>query len=465
MAAHKEGLTKKSYKSWLGFLSKYGAETYYVMLVFAYAACVWVPHNLAEAKLAGILLLLLVPFVLPVLLGKMWVIAWFDYKRQQMYWDDPSFETTVLEIRIPEDITQGPQAAEMFIRVLYQTGAIEKPIDAWKGKTSIWFSLEIASLEGRVKFFVWTRKKFVTIIKAQMYAHYPTVQVVEVPDYTREIPYEEGKVKLMAIEQRLQKPDPYPIMTYLAWKLDKNDTKEEFKTDPLNSVLEFFGTMGPGEYAWMQIILEAHDGPDALCPWAHADPKFHIAGLSETANIEDWAKAEINELGKKYSDKKNAEDEKVPVFMSMSKIEEESVKAIQEKLNKQLFNVGIRNFYIARTENFDPSKPAGVPTAMRSFEHGSSGRGLNGLRPMFYVGPFLYPWQDFFGIRKSRLNKKIYQAYVERQFFWEPHKQNHIVLNLEEIATLWHLPGKVAHTPTLERMPSRRSEAPANLPI
>ena len=38
-------------------------------------------------------------------------------------------------------------------------------------------------------------------------------------------------------------------------------------------------------------------------------------------------------------------------------------------------------------------------------------------------------------------------------------------MNGEELATLYHLPGAVATTPTLTRIPSKKSEAPANLPV
>ncbi len=38
-------------------------------------------------------------------------------------------------------------------------------------------------------------------------------------------------------------------------------------------------------------------------------------------------------------------------------------------------------------------------------------------------------------------------------------------MTTEELATIFHIPGKVASTPTLARIPSKRSEAPANLPI
>ncbi len=39
------------------------------------------------------------------------------------------------------------------------------------------------------------------------------------------------------------------------------------------------------------------------------------------------------------------------------------------------------------------------------------------------------------------------------------------ILSTEELATLFHLPGRVAETPTFERIESKKAEAPGNLPI
>ena len=180
--------------------------------------------------------------------------------------------------------------------------------------------------------------------------------------------------------------------------------------------------------------------------------------------IDKYAEEVIEKLGSKYVDR-TPDGKTVPNFNRLPDGDKEAIKAIGQKLNKQIFDVGIRTMYIARKDQWKGSiRNNGIPTAFRSFEHGSSGIGLNGLAPIFYIGPFNVKWHDFMGIRKAALKKKFYQGYVTRQYFYPPNKDMHIALNSEEIATLYHFPGKVAHTPTLERMPSRRAEAPSNLP-
>ena len=78
---------------------------------------------------------------------------------------------------------------------------------------------------------------------------------------------------------------------------------------------------------------------------------------------------------------------------------------------------------------------------------------------------FDYPWEDFRNIRKDYMKRKILAAYKNRSFFHPPYKKKHFVMSSEELATIFHLPGKAVETSSLNRVVSRKAEAPANLPI
>jgi hypothetical protein len=77
---------------------------------------------------------------------------------------------------------------------------------------------------------------------------------------------------------------------------------------------------------------------------------------------------------------------------------------------------------------------------------------------------FDYPWQDFNGIRENRKKVRIIDAYRQRSWFHPPYEFKNFMMTSEELATIFHLPGSVARTPTLQRISSSRSEAPTNLP-
>ncbi len=422
---------------------------YYIAAVFAIFFFAWIPLNPEATALSTDMFMAGLPFVLPFLLFSIMRHAghqygWlYDYYRRQY---------CVLEIRLPQEILQGPYAMELVLRGLYQTGEINTWFDRFVGVTKAWFSLEIASTEGRIRFFLWGRRSYKELIENQIYAHYPTVQIVEVEDYTLQVPYDPEVNNLWGVEQAMQKPDPFPILTYPEFGTIDADTKEEFKSDPFAAVMEFLGSIGQGEHIWMQFIIRAHE-PDSPCPYA-------IDQIGKKVDLQQWATIEIN---KKLADVKRLDG--TYSYAALSQGDKLQIESIQNKLNKQPFEVGIRSVYIARKENYRGAPRTAIPSAFRSFEHGSSGRGLNGLKPVFWVGPFNFPWHDFRGIRGVMLRRRYYEAYATRQFFWPPHKHRWIVLNTEELATLYHFPGRVVATPNLERMPSRRGEAPANLPV
>ena len=73
-------------------------------------------------------------------------------------------------------------------------------------------------------------------------------------------------------------------------------------------------------------------------------------------------------------------------------------------------------------------------------------------------------------MRSIRNHKEIHmlELYKRRYAFLKPF--NHfnpkpLILSTEELATIFHFPGTVASTPTMQRSMSKRSEPPPNLPI
>ena len=431
-------------------LIKFGLEAYFVVLVWLFFFFFWLPMHAPAASFIGAFFIAIVPFVLPFLIWTLLHHAWFDYWWTKKY---AATEYCVVEVRLPEELTQSPYAAELMLRGIYQTGEVDTPLHALWGNTRPWFSLEIASDEGQVHFYIWMRKRYKTLVESQIYAHYPSVQIVEVPDYTLAVPFDPAVVEVWGVEQALQKPDPYPILTYVELGMDKPSLKEENKFDPLAAVIESMGAIKKGEHVWMQIIIRAHT-KGAPCPYAEET-------LHEKMDIEQWAAIETKKIQDKAIDPLTGRVN----FMGLTEGDRKAMEAIGGKLNKQSFDVGMRTIYITTKEASSGATKTAIPSAMRSFEHGSEGRGLNGLRPVFWIGPFNYKWHDFMNIRRHMLWKRYYDAYVTRQFFYPPHKHRHIVLNTEEIATIYHFPGKVVQTPTLQRLPSKRAEAPSNLPV
>jgi hypothetical protein len=60
---------------------------------------------------------------------------------------------------------------------------------------------------------------------------------------------------------------------------------------------------------------------------------------------------------------------------------------------------------------------------------------------------------------------QMMDAFRRRSWFHAPYRFQHFIVTSAEIATIFHIPGSVAKTPTMQRIESTRATAPANLPI
>ena len=161
---------------------------------------------------------------LPILLGSLAWTMWVDYRRQ-MFVSKQTF--ILLEIKLPREILKSPQASEFFISGLYSTlGEGNWYEKYWKGSVRDWFSLEMVSIDGIVHFFIWTKGGNKNKIEANLYSQYPGIEVYEVPDYTLPVKYDPETMTLFGTEFKLNKPDAYPIKTYLDYGMDKNPKEE-----------------------------------------------------------------------------------------------------------------------------------------------------------------------------------------------------------------------------------------------
>jgi hypothetical protein len=382
-----------------------------------------------------ILLTIAVPLILGFIFWKMWVrYARAKFLAEQSY--------VLLEFRLPKEITKSPIAMEVFINTLSQTGGEGNWFDKYvKGGMRAWFSLEMVSLEGQVKFFIWTRKGLKKIIETQLYSQYPDVEIAEVDDYAAGISYDPSKNEIWGCEFTKTKESFYPIKTYVDYGLDK-DPKEELKIDPITPVIELLGSLGAGEQMWLQIIIRAHKD------------EFKKPGTwFEKTDWKHFAKEEVKKKMKRDKGEGESQDR-------MTKGEQKAIEAVEKSIAKTAFDTGIRALYIADVNAFNKANVGGLTGSFKQY----SAPDLNGFKPVKTTS-FDYPWQDVFGTKLKEKKKKILKAYQARAYFRPIYKGNHFILNAEELVTIFHFPGKVSRTPTFTRLSSRKADAPSNLPI
>ncbi len=385
-----------------------------------------------------------------ILLNLAWHV-WLDYIRRAWI---QSQGCILLEIRLPKDVAKSPAAMELVLQGIWENANISTPADAfWDGKLREWFSLEIVSIGGEVRFFIWAFPRWRKIIESRIYAQYPGAEVFEAKDYAIDLKYDpDNTMNAWGVNTALVKADAYPIKTYVEYELDKKTGDEpEEVVDPITPVIEYLGTLKPGETAGIQIIIRAH-----------AKESFLYGHLRTKPDWQGDIKKEIEKMVKEEQIAKPAEDSKGITFLNLTKTQTETIAAIQRNAGKLAFDTMIRLMYSAPKDEFDKTRGMGIIGSMRQFGSGT----LNGIKPTFFT--FTHPWQDYKGIRKKERMTNFLDAYKRRAFFGTPHYHlfgKPYILTTEEVATLFHLPGAVATTPSLVRAPSKKAEAPANLPV
>ena len=402
---------------------------------------------------------------------------WVHYIRQDF---SSGIDYVLLEIVPPRDVERSPKAMELFItNALYHWSMKGGKEEYWQGAVWFWFSLEIASIDGQVHFYVRTPTRIRSLIETQMYAQFPQAQVKAVEDYTLAVDEitPESDWNGWGCEFKLLKPEGYPITTYIDYGLDE-DPKEEYKIDPISPIIEFFGSLQKGEQAWMQVVITPskkvyrtkgtwfgqHDWVEEskvetkalLAPYTRIFAPG-VAGASPTKGV--YAPVYLN-----------------PTLEKMSK-----------KRDKLGFETGVRVMYVAEKEIFTPGRRTNnsrnIRLILRQYENPSANgfTRFNSTQGDAYGGIITITTKTVMMLANRMLNH-----YRERLFFHEPlririfnkhymkwplslifHAYFHsetFVLNAEELATMWHFPGQILKVPTLERIESKEASPPPNLP-
>ncbi|MEX2052520.1 MAG: hypothetical protein WD991_02390 [Candidatus Paceibacterota bacterium] len=419
-------------------------------------------------------------YILPlfgtIFLGWVAFKLWVHYIRQDFI---SGIEFILLEIIPPREVLRSPKAMELFFtNALYHWSNKGGKEEYWQGAVWFWFSLEIASIDGQVHFYLRTPSRLRSLIETQMYAQYPQAHVKVVEDYTLAVDHisDHSAWRAWGCEFGLAKPEAYPIKTYTDFGLDK-DPKEEFKVDPISPIIELFGSLQKGEQAWVQIVItpskKAYKTPGKWFTW------------------HDWVTQADMEIKKmlepytKYSERPSHPGEmsrevRVPKYM------DDLVDGMSTKVTKLGFETGIRLVYVAKRESFNMNTRRNIRLIFRQYAKPNSNEfvRMNSSQGDAYGGTFTLPDH-----KVTKLTARVVHEYQERSFYHVPlrhhlfsehalwmhwpisrfflaykHHQT-FVLNVEELATLWHFPGQILKVPTLERIESKEASPPTNLPI
>lgn len=368
---------------------------------------------------------------------------------------------TSLRLRLPQEVLKSPEAMEVVISQIHNTANPDNLFQTYiDGKRPLPFSFEIVSIGGEVRFYVNVQSKPTrNAIEAALYSQYPGVEVVEEEvDYAAEIPLDyEEEYELMSFHMGKKRDGELPIKTYIDYGLDKMP-KEEEKLDPITPMLEVLSTIKPHERVFIQIIATSFrkssfkNGQLMLGEGDDWTAKV-VKKINDMMNRDP--KTRLPKVTKKGE---NGED---LVSSALTSGERDTISAMERQMTKYAFKTAIRWMYITKKGKFN----AGIINpVIRSFsQYDMIGRNEIGVRWRTDMG-----YKDYVPGQKkaiAALKKQELKEYRRRSILPKNGAGEPKIFTAEELATMFHLPGRVALTPTLDRVPSARGEAPANLPI
>ncbi len=400
---------------------------------------------------------------LPIFLFIIFFSVWLYYV-QRKHW--LSRKWVLLDIKPPREIEQSPKIAEAVFAALWAIhGTVSTKVEKYlQGVTQLYVSFEVIGIGGQIHFLVRVPELFKNLVEAKIYAQYPKAEIQEAEDYVRNLPSGVlGKDwDLWGTVMQLAKPDPYPIKTYEDFV---DIAPKQPMIDPISHLMEAIAKLRDGEQIWLQFVVRPVDdnwagkGSEIVGKLMGRPAPQKSSLLAE--EISSWARITQTALTELVTGKvaetvfKKREETRQPSMMQfLSPGERDVVEMIERKIAKKAFEARIQFVYLARKDVF--AKP-NVATVMGFFNQFATVH-LNSLKPnKRYTTKANY----LFAAERALFKKKVMLRLCQQRPFWE----GGVILNVEELASLWHFPTISVEAPLLPAVEAKKSGPPSGLPV
>ncbi len=317
----------------------------------------------------------------------------------------------MLLLQVPRTNEKKELAAEQMFASLHGLLTIPTPGILRAAKRER-LSFEIAVRKKRIGFYVWVPRYLKSYVEEQIYAQYPSVHIGEIEDYATAPPPQPYQTQL-ATELKFTANNALPIKTF-----------QSFEVDPLAAITATLAKFGDDEEAWMQLLIRPAQ------PTWHRAAERYIAKMSGGTSTTTVGMASM--LWKPLESKTEA--------TKLTDYQQTRVGAAEEKSQKLSFETQLRIVYRGN------ASPQIAQLQMQSIV--ASYKQFNST----YLN----------GFQASRIanDTSVVGAYRDRSF-----TKTGFICNIEEIATLYHLPHTNVETPFILWATSQTAEPPPNLPL
>jgi len=339
-----------------------------------------------------------------------------------------SSDMVILRIAMPKTNDKTPLAAEqMFASIhgLFKESGIV-PI----------LSLEIQS-DSRmgVVFHVVIQNNIASFIKTQIYAQYPNAEIAVADDYMKASESWNENAQVSAGEVILERPFIFPIKTF-----------RDFDVDPLSAIAGAVSELSLSEEAWIQILVRPYPNT-----WQETSRKY-IIELREGNNIFEpkgfWSGfiGVISGFVKIFSDglstgvdaTKPPPRPLAPPPIRLEHYQEEEIKKVELKAEKSGFQIVIRVLVKSEDSSRSIQLFDGIVASFRQYATAH----LNTLI-----------------LNTVKNSSDVYNEMRQRVL----NTATEDIMNIEELASLFHLPNTIAGVSSLFFSTTTKLPPPANL--
>jgi hypothetical protein len=348
-------------------------------------------------------------------------MTWRNYQKLDSI--QQTVDSTLLILEIPKANDKSELAAEQLFASLHGILRDASELKLNKGVQEH-LSFEIASVNGQIRFYTWVPKSLQSFVEGQIYSQYPTVQIhAAEEDY---VAHERRHSVVYTGEITLTDSEFLPIKTF-----------QSFEVDPLAGITGTLAKLeSTGEEVWIQIL--ARPIPDT---WH----KSSIRWISSLKTGNPWGFL----TGEGFSFKwfgdlfgaliKPPEEGKPGAPKELSEREKTRISEAEKKATKLGYQVKIRVAYLGESTVNAKLRIQAIVGTFKQF----NSTNLNGFR--FSGASF----------KKEDLAQYKARLFMDRGY----------ILNIEEIASVFHLPHTNVETPNIVWASSKTAEPPAKLPV
>ena len=347
-------------------------------------------------------------------------LTWRNYRKIE---DFTPVESVLLVLEIPRTNDKQELAAEQLFASLHGILRDNKELRLSGGHQEH-ISFEIASVNGQIRFYVWVPKTLQSFIEGQIYSQYPTVQIHQADeDYTE---HERDHEVAYSTELTLTTDEFLPIRTF-----------QNFEVDPLAGIT---GTLAKlettGEELWIQVLVRPI--PD---DWQNAADRYinnirngRMFSLPGFGGSMQWL---IGVLGALWQPPEQGANQSTAV--ELSDRDKTRISEAEKKATKLGYEVKIRLVYMGESQTNAKLRMQALVGTFKQF----NSTNLNGFHAV-----------------KGAFGKEFIDKYCKRSFIGDG-----FILNIEELASVFHLPHTNVETPNIVWASSKTAEPPSKLPV